>query len=543
MRRQNQAQSFLLFVLATAFSALVFGQTAAVEEIATMRDGTKLAADVYKPEGQGPWPVILMRTPYGKGVIVRGDGYKAYIDAGYVYMVQDVRGKGKSEGEYVPFFHDREDGYDTVQWAASRPWSNGKVGMTGASAMGITANQAATMNPPALKAAYVIVAPHLRFEEATFIGGVFKDADVGSWMKGQGAGDQVPDSQRSVVWSEQWRAKDTAPNLHNVTIPIYNDGGWYDIFNYGNIRNFMYLQNFGAPGAKGRQKLSMGPFGHGNLSGDLAYPGYDTLGIANNRDEIRWFNYWLKGEDNGIMNEPPVRYFMMASARKDKQSDLNGWRTSAQWPPPNLPTPYYLQADSSLAVAVPSKKKQSISYRFDPENPVPSVGGANLTFARGPMDQRVISDRKDYLRFETATLKENLAIAGPVKVKLWISSDGPDTDFMAKLIDVYPDGYEAIVLDAPIRARYREGRRQEDVKMLTPGKPTLVEIDLWHTAITFEKGHKLALHVTSSNAPRFEVNDNSGTAPGETPVYRVANNAIYLDAEHPSALILPVLTE
>lgn len=530
------------FMCALALSCLAVNAEP-VEEFATMRDGVKLAADVYKPEGEGPWPVVLMRTPYGKRVMVRGDGHKRYTDAGYVYVVQDVRGKGNSEGEYVPFFSAREDGYDTVQWAAARPWANGKVGMTGASAMGITANMAATMNPPALKAAFIIVAPHLRFDEATFMGGVFKDADVGGWMKGQGAGDQVPASKKRVVWDQEWQEKDTAPNLHNVTIPIYNNGGWYDIFNYGNIRNFQFLQNFGALGAKGRQKLSMGPFGHGALSGDLAYPGNDSLNLGENSEEIPWFNYWLKGEDNGVVEKPPVRYYMMASARKNKLSDLNGWRTAEQWPPPNLPTPFYLQADKRLTTSVPSKKSASLTYRFDPANPVPTVGGANLTFERGPKDQREITDREDYLRFETEVLKENLAIAGPVKVKLWISSDGPDTDFMAKLVDVYPDGYEALVLDAPIRARYRHGRRAEDVEMLTPGKVVQIEIDLWHTAITFEKGHKLALHISSSNSPRFDVNDNNGTAPGEKPKFRVAKNSIWLDPEHPSALILPVLSE
>jgi uncharacterized protein len=511
-----------------------------VEAFATTRDGVKLAADVYLPEGDGPWPVILMRTPYIKGNMARGVGPKRYTDAGYAFVVQDVRGTGNSEGEYRPFYHDREDGHDSVEWAAAQSWSNGRVGMTGASAMGITANLAATTAPPSLVAAYVRVAPHLRFDEATFIGGVFKAADSGGWLERQGAGDQVAGLKRRVLWDEEWEARETAPNLHNVRIPMYNDGGWYDIFAYGNVRNFMYLQQFGAFGAKQRQKLSMGPYGHGALSGDLAYPGDDNLALSGD-EEMRWFDHWLRGVDNGIMDEPPVRYYMMASSRKGAHSDLNGWRTAEHWPPPNRPTRYYLQPDLALSGTPPTADADPIEYKFDPENPVPTIGGANLTFERGPMDQRAIGDRDDYLRFQTAPLEAPVAIAGHVTVELWVTTDGPDTDFVAKLVDVYPDGYEAIVLDAPLRTRYRHGFRAEDVAMMTPGEPTLLVIDLWHTAITFEAGHRIALHVTSSSSPRFEVNDNSGTPPGELADPRVAVNGVLAAESYPSALVLPVL--
>jgi uncharacterized protein len=511
-----------------------------IEAFATMRDDVKLAADIYLPEGDGPWPVILMRTPYLKGNMARGVGAVRYTDAGYAFVVQDVRGTGNSEGEYRPFYHDREDGYDSVEWAAAQSWSNGSVGMTGASAMGITANLAATTAPPSLVAAYVRVAPHLRFDEATFIGGVFKAADSGGWLERQGAGDQVADLKQRVLWDEEWEVRETAPNLHNVRIPMYNDGGWYDIFAYGNVRNFMYLQQFGAFGAKQRQKLSMGPYGHGALSGDLAYPGYDNLALSGD-EEMRWFDYWLRGVDNSIMDEPAVRYYMMASSRKGAHSDLNGWRTAEHWPPPNRPTRIYLQPDLALSGTPPTADADTIEYKFDPDNPVPTIGGANLTFDRGPMDQRAIGDRDDYLRFQTAPLEAPLAITGHVKVELWVTTDGPDTDFVTKLVDVYPDGYEAIVLDAPLRTRYRHGFRAEDVAMMTPGEPTLLVIDLWHTAITFEAGHRIALHVTSSSSPRFEVNDNSGTPPGEPADPRVAVNAVLASESYPSALVLPVM--
>jgi hypothetical protein len=395
--------------------------------------------------------------------------------------------------------------------------------------------------PPHLKAAYVVVAPYDLMANS-YMGGVLKEKDVLGWSKGQGAADEVLDRQRSRVSDDIfWNRGAMSTNRKYIKIPMFNVGGWYDIFNHGNIANFEYLQNQGAKGARGNQKLMMGPFGHGELSGDLEYPGSDRLALGGDQ-EIRWFDYWLKGLDNGIMDEPPVSYFMMGPARKSAFSAINGLRTSANWPPANREVRYYLTPDQGLVARPPSAADVKVSYRYDPANPVPTVGGANLTFERGPMDQRAIGERGDYLRFKTPVLDKTVTIAGPVKVELYGATDGPDTDFMAKLVDVYPDGYEALVLDAPIRARYRNGRMPDDVKMMTPGAPEALVIDLWSTAITFEKGHRIALHITSSNSPRFELNQNNGEAPGEHRLKpRAATNSLYMDAAHPSALVLPVI--
>jgi putative CocE/NonD family hydrolase len=330
-------------------------------------------------------------------------------------------------------------------------------------------------------------------------------------------------------------------NRKYIKIPIYNVGGWYDIFDHGNISNFQYLQNQGAKGARGNQKLYMGPFGHGPLSGGLEYPNMDRLALQGDQ-EIRWFDYWLKGVDNGIMAEPPVTYVMMAAAEKDHFSPKNRILHAANWPPAYREVRYYLDADMGLSPRRPEGAQTAISYRDDPANPVPTVGGANLTFDRGPMDQREIGKREDYLRFQTPVLDREVVITGPVKVELYGATDGPDTDFMAKLVDVYPDGYEALVLDAPIRARYRNGRMPDDAKPMTPGAPEELVIDLWSTALTFEKGHRIAVHISSTNSPRFEVNANTGEAPGEHRMApRVARNTVYMDAAHPSALVLPVV--
>jgi predicted acyl esterase len=505
----------------------------------TMRDGTKLAANVYLPKGKGPWPVVVMRTPYIKDNGFWGAGAGLFTDAGYVYVIQDVRGKGHSQGHYDAFFNDTEDGYDTVEALAAEPWSNGQIGMTGASAMGITATEAAIAAPPHLKAAYVVVTPSERFT-TSFLGGVLKEKDTVGWMKGQGESDEAIAAAEAGAIRSAFTERQVGANLKYVRIPIYSVGGWYDIFNTGTIANFEYLQNHGAKGARGNQKLRMGPFGHGPLSGGLAYPGEDSLSLQS-ADEIRWFDYWLKGVDNGIMDEPPVDAFMMASAERGAYSPKNRHIKAADWPIDYREVRYYLTPDLGLASKAPTIESAKLSYRFDPAHPVPTVGGANLTFERGPMDQRPIQGRADYLRFQTPVLDHDVAIAGPVKVELFGATDGPDTDFEAKLVDVYPDGYEALVLDAPIRARYRHGRMPDDVEMMTPNAPEELDIDLWNTAITFEKGHRIALHVTSSNSPRFEVNDNNGEAPGERLPPRVATNTIYLDRDHPSALVLPVV--
>ncbi len=518
--------------------------TGATELIAPMRDEVKLAGNLYLPAGQGPFPCIVQRTPYGKDAMFASPaGAKKYTDAGYAYFVQDVRGKGRSEGFYAAFINDAFDGYDTIEWMAKQDWCNGSIGITGASAMGYTSLLAATMDPPHLKAAYVVVAPSTRLTGA-YIGGAFKQKDSGDWSRGQGISEEViAQSAANYPASSYWDRTEIAEQRKYIDIPIYQYGGWFDIFNEGNVRNFMYLQHEGAVGARGNQKLEMGPFGHGPLSGDLEYPNGGGIGNAQGGadSEMRWWDYWLKGVDNGIMDEPPVKVFMMASARKGAVSGKNRWMHFGDWPPAPRTVNYFLHAGGALSTDAPKQASPAKTYMFDPKNPVQTIGGANLTFDRGPMDQRPIGQRQDYLRFQTAPLEQDVAVAGPVTMDLWASTDGPDTDFVVKLVDVYPDGYEAIILDTAIRARYRNGRMPDEIAMMTPGAPEKFQLDLWDTAITFEKGHRIAVHVTSSNYPRIDANPNTGANPGPGVKTRVAKNTIYMDASKPSAINLPVI--
>ena len=512
----------------------------ATEVLAPMRDGVKLAGNLYLPAGEGPFPAIVTRTPYGKDQMELFSDIRAsrkYTRAGYAYLVQDTRGKGRSEGHYGGFTDDGKDGYDTIEWMARQDWCNGRIGITGASAMGITTNMAAIANPPHLVCAFVIVAGN----DTAFVGGAHKARDMGDWNRGQGvAEERIRSSAASYVRTALSVTGDVALNAHFITIPMYNYGGWYDLFSVGNVRNFQNLQNHGSKGARGNQKLEMGPFGHGEIAGDLAYPNGSQL-LGGKTDEIRWFDHWLKGEENGIMEEPPVRVYMMASARKGALSPKNRWMRFANWPPAPQTIAYHLRADGGLSRKAPAEASASLAYDFDPTNPVPTYGGSNLTFDKGPMDQRPIGERSDYLRFQTPVLEQDVVIAGPVSMDLWASTDGPDTDFMVKLVDVYPDGYEAIVLDSALRTRYRHGRNRDDVQMMTPGAPEKLTLDLWDTALTFEAGHRIAVHVTSSNSPRFDINPNTGELPARGVETRVARNTIYFDASHPSAINLPVI--
>jgi predicted acyl esterase len=504
-------------------------------EMAPMRDAVGLSTNIFLPEGTGPWPTILQRTPYGKSI--RGE---PYVSAGYAYVSQDQRGRGDSEGEYRPHEAEIEDGYDTVEWIAKQPWCNGKVGMVGASASGIAANLAAASAPPHLTAAFIRVAPHSLFFEGRFIGGVFKEADTGNWMRRQGvAEDAIRAYKKRVILDDRWMKTDLVFHRDKIEIPIYNVGGWYDLFSLGSVSNFQYLQNDGNSGARGKQRLVMGPIGHGRLRGDLEYPN----ARLDADPALPFFDYWLKGIDNGFTDEPPISYYMMASARRGSPSPKNGWRTAQTWPPQNAQSVrFYLHDDSRLARTKPSSAAGASSYKFDPANPVPTKGGLNLTLPLGPMDQRKIGQRNDYLRFESEPLDEDLVVAGKIDLELWASTDGRDTDFMIKLVDVYPDGYEALVLDTALRTRYRFGRRAEDVQMMEANKPEKMMIDMWNTAITFEKGHRLAVHITSSNSPRFEVNPNTGDPPGEeTTSPRTALNTVYHNADQPTAIVLSVL--
>ena len=529
---------FTLLLAAAAVTAQVATPAPAKPEtqMAAMRDGVKLATDIYLPEGKGPWPVILTRTPYNKSTPL-GSGKPSFWTAkGYAIVVQDCRGRFQSEGKYMPFMDDHLDGYDTVEWIAKQPWSNGKVGMTGGSAMGITANQASIMAPPHLTAMYVIVAPASAYQHSLYTGGIFRKEMNETWLKAQKAEDILKLTFEHAVDDGFTNMREGKLHWEKVKVPVYNQGGWYDIFAQGNIDNFTGLQNRGGGLAAGNQKLMMGPWAHGTVE-EVKYPTTASFAL-DPTEQARWFEYWLKGVNNGIMDEPAVRYFVMGDTT-DPKAPGNEWRTAQAWPVPAKTTSFFLNTGGVLSNAVVSEKPTSSTYAYDPKNPIPTIGGANLFAKKGPMDQRAIGERKDVLKFMTAPLDTPVEVTGPLTVELFASSDCPDTDFMAKLVDVYPDGTERLVQDNGLRARFREGFDHE--VFMKKGEVYKFKIDLWSTSLVFNKGHRIAVHVSSSNDPRFDPNPNTGKPLRADAETKVANNTIYFDTAHPSRILLPVV--
>ncbi len=514
------------------------------EEMVAMRDGVKLATNILLPEGQGPWPVVLQRTPYGKDGRgkdkVPGSGRSQgipYAARGYALVIQDTRGTGRSEGQSIPFRMDQYDGYDAVEWAARQPWCNGRVAMVGASALGITTTLAATLAPPHLVCGFAAVTPADIRGDTLYSGGVYRKELNDGWLKSQGKAEQIAEIVSRSISDPFWNWRDIVSQHPKIRIPIYHVGGWYDIFAQGSIDNFVGLQVNGGGRAAGNQKLLMGPFAHGPMMGNIRYPEsshFDGMEI-----QFRWLDYWMKGTQNGIMDEPAVRYYVMGDPL-DPGAPGNEWRTCDSWPPPSKVTAYYLHPKKKLSEDFPAEGESCEEYRYDPKNPVPTVGGQTLMVqGRGPMDQGAIPERSDYLRFETSALARPVEVTGRVYVDLWVETDAPDTDFMAKLVDVYPDGNEALVTDAPARLRYREGLDKE--LPMKVGEIVRVRLDLWSTSLVFNKGHKMAVHVTSSNDPRFDPNPNTGKRLRQDAETRVAVNRVHHDALHPSRILLPVV--
>ncbi len=502
-----------------------------------MRDGVALATDIYLPDGDGPFPCVLSRTPYNK--LGNMGTAKKFVAAGFAFVSQDCRGRFKSEGEYDPFRSCHHDGYDTVEWIAEQDWSDGKVGMAGGSAVGITTNLAATQCPPHLLCGYVVVTPGSARRHTVYNGGVYRKELNDGWLTSMKATEAIAETMANPASSEMWNWREISDFHDKIQIPMCNVGGWFDIFGQGTIDNFCGLQANGAGLAAGNQKLIMGPFGHGQLNGRLKFPDAGRVGFGVDH-QLRWFSRWLKDEQNGIDQEPAVRYYMMGDT-SDPESPGNEWREVTAWQPPSRPTSYLLHVGNKLATTA-QESDGSITYTYDPANPVPTIGGANLiSGGKGPMDQSKIEERQDYIRFQTDELTEPVEVAGRVTVDLYVSTDAPDTDFTAKLVDVYPDGYEALICDGIIRTRYRNGIDQE--VMMESDKVERVRIDLWSTAITFNKGHRIALHVSSSNDPRYDPNPNTGHAQRADDETRVAKNSVHFSKEHPSRLLLPVLKD
>jgi predicted acyl esterase len=510
-----------------------------------MRDGvTHLSTAVYLPARHGAFPVMLYRTPYDKE---SDNGGGAYIPNDYAMVAQDTRGRFASEG-VDRIFHDdawgeHQDGYDTVAWIVSQPWSDGRVATFGGSARGITQYMlSGTDHPDYVCGVPVVGSPNL-YAHGFFQGGGFRKAMVENWMNGQGSIDYLPVIEAHPNYDDYWEVNDLTTRASLVDARLMNIGGWYDIFSQGTIDGFTLLQYSGGPGALGNQKLIVGPWTHGGFSGtqqgQLNYPpnATDYTGFMSSGE---WYRYWIDGVDNGIMGRPAVLYYTMGDVDA-AAAPGNEWKWSDVWPPPAVPVPVYLHRNGLLSEDFPADDVPADSYLYDPLNPVPTLGGANLTIPAGPYDQSALESRPDVLVYSTPVLLAPVEVTGRILARLWASSDAPDTDWTVKLTDVYPDGRSMLVLDGILRARHRESMESE--VFMEPGGVYLFEVDIWSTSIVFNRGHQIRIAISSSNDPRFDPNPNTGhpfRADDET---QVAHNTIHRDAMSPSYVLLPVVKD
>ena len=528
-----------LFLL---LSAIILLAQPAVEKqtfMVPMRDGVRLATDVYLPEGKGPFPVILIRTPYDKNALfgIGMEGRKR----GYAVVIQDTRGRYASEGANLPFESDAKDGYDTVQWITKQEWCNGKIGTWGGSALGITQLLLAGTGAKNIVAQHITVGAPSLYHDAVFTGGEFRKALFGDWVRITKFSPLALDMVlKHPLYDSYWKSMDISDKYQNVNSPAVHIGGWYDIFAQGTINAFLGYQTKGGPQARGKQKLIMGPWTHGvfvEKAGELTFPNAKNPPTTF-QDAWKWFDHYLKGIDNGVDREPAVVYYVMGDV-SDPKAPGNEWRTANSWPPVKAKfTPLYLHPDKKLSWNKP-KSEGKLSYTYDPKNPVPTIGGYQLTIPAGPMDQRKIEGRSDVLVFTSEPLSQPLEITGRVRAIIWASSDCPDTDFIARLCDVYPDGRSYNICEGIIRACLRESFSQP--KWLKPGKIYRFEIDLWSTSIIFNKGHRIRLHITSSSSPGWQPNPNTGKLIHNESEARIAHNTIYVGPDHPSHILLPVV--
>jgi uncharacterized protein len=546
---------------------------------AKMRDGVSLVADIYRPKAEGKFPVLLTRTPYNR----RDPATGIYLAShGYVVIQQDTRGRFDSEGEFYPFRYEMNDGYDTIEWAASLPYADGRVGMYGGSYVGATQMLAAASNPPHLVCIFPYVTAMEYYEGWTYEGGALMQWFASSWTSGLAQDTlrrkvaamtsaktmvgQLPVNDYSLLrmptaaevapyfldWvehernDEYWRKIKVSDFYGKMNIKALHAGGWHDIFSGGSIRNYIEMRKQApSEAARNGQRLLMGPWAHAPTSpegkiGDVTFGRAAVLDM--NATILKWYDYAMKGKQNEFAADAPVKIFVMGN---------NVWRNEREFPLARTQyTKYYLHAtkgansvsgDGALSTAAP-KAEQPDTYEYDPANPVPTLGGrlcCGNDLAPGPTDQRANETRTDVLVYSTPPPEQDVEVTGFITAEIYAATSAADTDFTALLVDVDPSGYARYLADGIIRARYRN--TTERAEPIEPNKIYKYTIDLWATSNVFKAGHRIRVYLSSSNYPRFNRNLNTGEKTfGATRIVR-AKQTIYHDAEQPSAIVLPII--
>ncbi|MCH9634326.1 MAG: Cocaine esterase [Chlamydiae bacterium] len=484
-----------------------------------MRDGLELTTDIYTTQNsKGPQPCILIRGPYERGKLK--EAYAKLAHLGYAVAIQRFRSATHAEEFPEPFRQDAwgvlQDGYDTVEWLAQSSYTNGNIGTLGASAMGIAQLLTAPSKPPHLKCQFIQVATPSLYHHAAYIGGKFCKHQIETWFA-----KAAPLAYQHIIqhneYDAYWEQIDATKRVGDVCVPALHYGGWYDIFSQGTIDSFTSLQMHGGEGARNRQRLIMGPWTHWGFKpekfGDFPIP-ENSMSFNESKTIKSWFDFHLKGDSKALDSEDPVLYYTMGPLDASESSG-NKWKTAKNWPPPHKNQPYYFSKKHLLVNNAPLFQKSSYSIDYQPENPVPTIGGRNLYLASGPFDQSPNENRDDVLVFSTPPLKEDSEFTGRIKAKLYISSSAPSADFAITLTDVYPDGKSVLIL--------------EGIQSVTcePNQILPIEIDLWSTSMVFAKGHKIRVNITNSNYPHFDKNKQP------------SHNVIYVGNKYPSHILLP----
>ncbi|MDY0395709.1 CocE/NonD family hydrolase [Virgibacillus halophilus] len=550
----------------------------------TLRDGTILRADIYRPAENGKYPVLLTRLPYGKDDPFYSHRYldtNRLVLAGFVVIVQDVRGRFKSDGDFFPFQDEAKDGYDSVEWAAKLPYADGNVGMFGLSYYGFTQLLAARERPPHLRAIFPAMTLNDLRNNMVYRDGIPSLASMKTWILESMVPDllrrKYPDQKTYTEKMQQWaKALDNLPEEYAKSLedgwPLLEDfgvaeeffqiyrlaedaplwkqtsilnsydqlqypavhlGGWYDSLLKSTIENYQHMQQK----SNCCQRLIIGPWTHGDFgsaAGEREFGMKASESFLDGEEDltnlhIRWFDHWLKGKNTNIEKDAPVKLFVMGS---------NVWRDEQEWPLARTTyTPYYFSSsghansrfgDGILIKNIPLEEPVD-TYNHDPANPVPSLGGQNLyrgVATAGPRNQQDLEKRKDILVYTTPLLESALEVTGPVKVILWASSENEYAHFTAKLVDVFPDGKAYNLTDGTVKATFTgEGGHK--------GEPVCMEIDLWATSNVFMPGHAIRVEIASSNYPKFSVDKSRGK--------RQTVQTIYHDRDHPSHILLPII--
>lgn len=494
-----------------------------------MRDGTELPTDLYYPphsEGER-LPCILIRCPPGRKT-KPWQACCSLAQSGYVVAIQDTRSSIDKEGKTLPFFSDgwnkEQDGYDTVEWLAKSMFTNGDVATYGFSAAGITQLMMAPSAPTSLKCQYIGMAWGSVYHHGIFPGGQALKNQVEGWL---GYYAPHPDVIKHVLsqpnYNEFWQNFNTLSVSHRVNVPALLYTGWYDTALQGTIDAFISRQHKGADGARGKQKLVIGPWTHYwpmiMTIGDFAVPEH-AHNAPIDISPSRWFDHYVKGIYNGVDKVPEVTYYVMGPM--DGTSSIgNKWKHATSWPVAADETRFYLTGEGKLSTVSPYETRE-MAFDYKPESPVPTAGGRNLWLESGLKDQAEIEKRDDVLVFTSDELTEDVEVTGPLKAELWVSSNQKDADFVVRLTDVYPDGKSLLIADGLTRTGPLESVD------CTAGAHKIT-VDLWSTSMVFAKGHKIRISVSGSNYPQYECNKEA------------AKNKIHVGGDMLSAIILPVV--